>query len=94
MRSLVVVVLVLGACAGDAPPDTGSQCNGLLYDSCLSEHDCTSGMCKNFMGDGIQVCSQACDAVANPCPMQNGVAVTCNPMGVCKPAAANLCTAQ
>ena len=42
------------------------------------------------MGDGFQVCTQQCSATA-PCPDNAGVAVPCNGMGVCKPAAATDC---
>jgi hypothetical protein len=75
----------------DAPP--GNACTGAVYDSCTMASQCTSGNCKLFSGDGFQVCTQACSA-ANPCPTVNGIAGTCNNMGICKPAQAHACTPQ
>ena len=86
MRILIVVLIAVAGCAGDAPPPSG-KCTGATYDPCNAEHDCTSNLCQNFMGDGFQVCTQACDAV-NVCPG----AGTCNEMGICKPAAPTECT--
>ncbi|MCX5742709.1 MAG: hypothetical protein NT062_09455 [Proteobacteria bacterium] len=80
----------------DAPPVTvdapaGNACTGAAYDPCTAAGQCLSGNCKLFSSAGIQVCTQACSA-ANPCPMQNGAAVPCNNMGVCRPQTANTCT--
>ena len=67
-------------------------CTGALYDGCLGPAaGCMSGNCKLFNGSSFMVCTQACSA-ANPCPTQNGAAVPCNNMGICKPAAPNACT--
>lgn len=86
MRIPVVLALVVASsCAGDSPPGSG-RCTGAPYDPCNEEHDCDSELCQNFMGDGIQVCTQLCDA-ANPCPGD----AECNAMGICKPAAPNEC---
>lgn len=85
MRIPIVLALVLAACAGDSPPATG-RCTGLTYDPCIEEHECDSGLCQNFMGDGFQVCTQLCDA-DTPCPDDG----ECNMMGICKPAAPNEC---
>jgi hypothetical protein len=85
MRTWFVLVIVLAACSGDAPPSSG-KCVGAPYDPCNEEHDCMSQLCQNFMGDGFQVCSQMCDDT-NPCPG----AGECNMMGICKPAAPNDC---
>lgn len=92
MRIFMTLALVLGACAGDSPDPSG-KCTKALYDACATEHDCTSNNCRNFMGDGFQVCTQGCDA-ANPCPDQDGLAVECNGMGVCKPAAPTECSLE
>lgn len=73
----------------DAPPST--MCTGAAYDPCTAPNQCMSGNCRAFMQAGIQVCTQSCDA-NNPCPMQNGQAVPCNNMGLCRPNAANSCT--
>jgi hypothetical protein len=84
---LLAPALVLAACAGDAPDPTPRKCTHVLYEVCATEHDCNSGNCKTFMGDGFQACTQSCDA-ANPCPPDlDGNEVACNNMGVCKPAA-------
>ena len=88
MRTWIVFVLLflVAACSGDAPPGSG-KCTGELYDACIEEHECASGVCMNFMGDGFQVCTQPCDDT-NPCP--DGA--ECNGMNICKPAAPNECT--
>ena len=103
----VVVVFALGlaACGDDGSPSpidsggsgsdagSGTACTNALYDPCTDNTQCTSGNCRafNMPAPGIQVCTQACSA-NTPCPMQNGVAVTCTNAGVCRPAAANACT--
>ncbi|MDB4963051.1 MAG: hypothetical protein JWP01_3050 [Myxococcales bacterium] len=66
-------------------------CTGKAYDTCTSNAQCTSGNCRAFGSAGFQVCTQACSA-GTPCPMQNGAAVSCNNMGLCRPTAANACT--
>jgi hypothetical protein len=65
-------------------------CTGAAYDPCTDNAQCMSNDCRVFMGDGIQVCSQTCDA-QNPCPAFNGVAVQCNGMGRCNPRGENMC---
>lgn len=79
----------------DAPAGTpdaaGATCTGALYDSCTDNTQCTSNNCKTFNAAGITVCTQACSA-QNPCPDQNGQAVMCNNMGICRPNTANACT--
>ncbi len=91
MRILIMFSIVLGACAGDeVDQGNGPVCMMVLYDKCQSEHDCTSNQCQNFVADGFQVCTQGCSA-ALPCPDNNGVAVPCDSMGYCKPAAATEC---
>jgi hypothetical protein len=66
-------------------------CTGKAYDTCTSNTQCTSGNCRAFGSAGIQVCTQACSA-SMACPTQNGAAVSCNNMGLCRPTAANACT--
>jgi hypothetical protein len=85
MRSLIVIVIAVAACAGDSPPSSG-KCTGAAYDPCDTEDDCDSLLCQNFAVEQFQVCSQPCDA-ANPCP---GAGV-CE-LAVCKPAAPTECT--
>ena len=90
MRILMMFALALGACAGDAPGPGGTpNCTKAVYDVCVTEHDCTSNNCRTFAAEGFQACTQACD-MANPCPDQDGQAVTCD-MGVCKPPMATDC---
>jgi hypothetical protein len=103
MRKLALLSLIAAACSSsdgdpkpmtdaaaiDAPP--GAACTGAVYDPCTANTQCMSMNCRLFMGDGIQVCTQACSA-GTPCPMAGSTAVACNNMGVCKPPAANNCT--
>ena len=99
MRSFALVLAVtFVACSGDSPANidanpAGPKCSGALYDLCSTEHDCTSAMCRLFMADGFEVCTQACTAGDNTtCPVDStGAHGTCNTMGICKPAAANMC---
>lgn len=86
------------ACSSGDDPDpvdapAGPACTGTAYDQCTMASQCTSNNCKLFNGDGIQVCTQSCDA-SNPCPTVNGIAGTCNNMGICKPVVANACRAN
>ena len=90
MRSLLLLS-VLAACAGDQPADVEEKCTKAAYDLCTTEHDCTSGLCRYFMADNFMVCTQSCDA-STPCPNDStGSPGTCNAMGICKPAAPNMC---
>ncbi len=97
MRCLAIALLLsTAACetgGSSTLPDANlslPMCTGVVYDSCLSNTGCMSMNCKLYDQDGIQVCTQACDA-NNPCPMQNGQAASCNNRGLCKPPAANAC---
>ena len=78
--------------APDAPrPDAAAAtCTGLPYDSCNpAANNCMNGMqCHTFSGAGFSVCTPSC---AGPvaCPDQNGTAVSCNNMSLCKPPAPN-----
>jgi hypothetical protein len=66
------------------------MCVGKAFDPCNEEHDCASNRCQNFMAEGFQVCTVACDA-ATPCPNDvSGAAATCN-AGICTPAMPNEC---
>jgi hypothetical protein len=92
MRTLVIL-LALAGCEGSGSAkkvDASNACTKALYDPCLSEHDCSSGVCHGFTG-GPLVCTQACTPGGTPCPMQSGAAVDCDASGFCKPAAANTC---
>lgn len=71
---------------------TAATCTGKAYDSCTTGSQCMSNNCKLFSQANITVCTQACSATV-PCPPQNGQPVPCNNMGVCRPNAANACTA-
>jgi len=88
---LLAIAMTLGACSGD---DGGStiECSGSAYDPCVDNADCDSQNCHLYGSAAFTVCTQACDA-SNPCPDQDGEAVPCNNMGLCRPAAANTCTA-
>jgi hypothetical protein len=97
MRCLAIAsILLLAACetgGGKSLPDADlslPKCTGVVYDSCLSNADCTSMNCKLYDQDGIQVCTTTCSS-SMPCPMQNGMPASCNNRGLCKPPAANAC---
>ena len=97
MRILITSLLLAGACAGNTPAtvDSGRACSGMLYDRCLSEHDCgaMNADCRSFMLDGFQVCTRTC-TVGNDASCGttlDGRAATCNTMGICKPPAPNDC---
>lgn len=88
--TLPFLCLLLGACAGDEV-DPSNDCTKALYDSCATEHDCTSGNCRFFMGDDFAACTQTCDA-STPCPAApDGSAVECDANGICKPAEPTMC---
>jgi len=93
---MIALALVVGACAGDSPGDTGRLCAGNLYDICHSEHDClpANGDCHNFASAGFQVCSKGCtvgdDSTCGS--TSDGQQATCVAPGVCTPPAANPCT--
>lgn len=78
------------------PDASGTACTGAVYAPCTSNTLCTSMNCHLYQQSALQVCVQPiqpCTPGNNAtCPMQNGVAATCNNMGICKPAAANSCT--
>lgn len=76
----------------DAP--MGNVCTGLLYDKCTTNAQCMSGTCRAFNNLGVSLCTQTCVPGGAACPTQGGVAVQCptNAM-ICRPNAANTCTA-
>jgi hypothetical protein len=91
MRIPILLVLAVGACAGDeVDMGNGPVCTAALYDACTTEHDCLSNDCHTFAGDGFQACTQPCSA-AMPCPAFEGAAVECNTNGICKPPMARAC---
>ncbi|HEY3806696.1 MAG TPA: hypothetical protein VGL61_29035 [Kofleriaceae bacterium] len=68
-----------------------NNCAGDVYDPCGSNGDCMSGMCHDYNGAGITVCTTSCSA-SSPCPVDaSGSNGFCNNMGNCKPAEANTC---
>ena len=92
-----LVFAMLAACGGgtDTPvpdaPDNAPACTGATYDNCSVNGDCASMNCHLFSKDGIQVCTQSCDA-ANPCPDDSeGAPGTCNNKGICKPIQNTVC---
>ena len=100
MNRLVFVMIAMcaaGACGGgdkggvpDANPNA-PLCTGVVYDNCVTDAQCMSGMCKLFAGE-FQVCSQACTAGEHStCPQSMGGTPKCNNRGLCKPAQNNNC---
>jgi len=95
--ALVLAFGLASACSGDKPPDpdanpNGPLCTGQLYDSCVTEHECMSGLCHVFSAEGIQVCTTMCTVGTDtPCIVTGGQAGTCGATGVCTPPAANAC---
>ena len=74
-----------------APPGPDApMCTGAVYDPCTDPSQCMSGMCHDYTGAQLEVCTQTCSA-QNPCPSQDGVTVACNMMGNCKPPMPNAC---
>ena len=102
MRKLALLALFAIGCSsseGDPKPrvdsgidaPAGVMCTGALYDPCTTNAHCSTNLCRNFTGDGIQVCTQTCTP-GTSCPSAGSTGVACNMMGVCKPPAANNCT--
>ncbi len=100
MRVLLLMVCLASAACVDSKspasgannrPESGTR-DGALYDGCTSDDQCDSGLCKDYLNRGVQLCTEACSA-SNPCPAQNGVSVVCNNMGFCRPDAPNACAA-
>ena len=75
----------------DVDAASGPPCTGAVYDTCVSNDQCSSQACHLYNANALQVCTQACSA-AVPCPNDSsGAPVACNQMGNCKPAVANNC---
>ena len=105
-RLLVATVAAMSAlvvaCTGHytvsiGPDDGGSgsnTCMGELYDPCTMPSQCKSGICKDYIGSGFQVCTEVCTMRgSNSCPPDStGSAGYCNNMELCKPTKPNACT--
>src|SRR5437870_303434 len=97
MRFLIAFALL--GCGGTSTPVSDADpnappCTGAVYDNCTANTGCMSANCHLFEQDGIQVCTQSCDATT-PCPNDAaGNPVTCNGKGICKPSVANACRPQ
>jgi hypothetical protein len=91
MRTSMLLLFLLGACAGDEV-DPSNDCTKVLYDTCASEHDCTTDASCRFFTDGdFAACTQMCDA-GTPCPDgPDGTPATCNAQNICQPAAPKMC---
>ena len=100
MRILITTLVALAgaACSGGAPAnvDSGRACDTRLYDRCLDEHTCASGLCRTFPAAGstpsFQVCTMTCTAGSDAaCGMTaDGRPATCD-MGICTPPGPNDC---
>ena len=98
-RIALALAVALAACGSSSAPSTvdapppgpdAPTCTGATYDPCTDPSQCMSGMCHDYTGAQLEVCTQTCSA-QDPCPSQNGVTVACNMMGNCKPPMANAC---
>ena len=97
LHRYVLALVLVAACSSDnaqksvdAPgmtADAAPKCTGQLYDACNpAAPNCMNGAtCKTFTMSGFSLCTTTCGT----CPTQNGASVTCNGMGICKPAAPN-----
>ena len=78
----------------DAPGQTGDSgnvaCTGAIYDPCTDNAQCNSQICRLFVNDNIQMCTQMCTP-GEACPMAGATAVTCNNLGFCKAPAVTNC---
>jgi hypothetical protein len=103
--ALAATVVCAVACTGhytvpiapaDAAPvvDVANACKGALFDRCTEPSQCMSGDCKDYVGSGFTVCTEACTGPGTySCPPDStGSAAFCNNMGLCKPAKPNDCT--
>ena len=104
-RSRLVLALVAAAmsvaCTGHytepfGPPADAAiadACLGALYDPCMSDSECESGVCKDYTGAGFEVCTEACVYCGPTCLGTCGLDSTgqgrCNMMGLCRPDVAN-----
>jgi hypothetical protein len=98
-RAVIVFALSCAsprAVALDGNVDSGSgsdlpACTGDVYDPCTSGSQCQSGMCHDFIGSMIEVCTTTC-STETPCPMQGSAIGFCSGMDICKPPMPNACT--
>ena len=98
MRTLICLVasswlFALAACDGSTPPgaDADHHCTGVIYDHCITEHDCMNMQCMPFQA--FMACTQQCTVGDDTtCPLQGTTAVTCGANAFCAPAAPNDCT--
>jgi hypothetical protein len=99
-RSIALALAALLASCGTSDPHTtpvdapvgpdAPMCTGAVYDPCTDPTQCMSGMCHDYKGSMLSVCTTSCSA-SSPCPTQDGVTIACNMMGNCKPPMANAC---
>ncbi len=91
-KYLVVAVLALASCAGNAPKGTADAPSNQPFGAvCVTPSDmsteCMSGVCTNsFDMLGYSICSQKCTmlmAIDPTCPA--GTSQMCNKKGYCKP---------
>lgn len=75
--------------------DTSATCTGALYEECVMNTDCTSGICREYNGLGFSACTTACTpGDDSTCPAHpQGAEVTCNrTQAQCRPSALAACT--
>ncbi|HEY5923432.1 MAG TPA: hypothetical protein VIV11_17250 [Kofleriaceae bacterium] len=94
MRGVVIAILLAG-CGGGEPPANvdahpgGPLCSKQLYDHCIEEHDCESGICQPF--GAFTVCTTACTPTGTACPDDKSGAPAACDNNACKPSAPNMC---
>jgi hypothetical protein len=74
-----------GEAAGGAPGTGGAGGAALAayMEDCEEDADCETGMCHLFNGQGVTICTQACEGNGD-CPAPSA---GCNNMGLCRPPA-------
>lgn len=87
--AVLLLALLVTACAGDEVDAVDPVCTKSLYDVCSTEHDCDNEICKGFADLPTPVCSAPCETPAD-CPDQAGAAATCVE-NLCRPPAATAC---
>ena len=74
---------------------TPVTCSGALYEECVMNEDCMSGICRAYNALGFSACTTACTpGDDSTCPAHpQGAAVTCNrTQAQCRPEALAACT--